>query len=186
MSTRAQVRFATREPGVSFNEHPDKINAQFYVHNDGYPEGLGCQIAESLTKYGKLNNWELEHVDIRHGDLEYIYYVWQDHGKDIWISIFSFSYADARDESCIFVGRPEELLNRFDERRIACKDRGYCVNSTQSDMDQGVDPEFCNPRGCGRIQKSCFSGEVCDGRGCCECVGRDPDLCGTACCQNTN
>ena len=73
MSTRAQVRFATREPGVSFNEHPDKINAQFYVHSDGYPEGLGCQIAESLTKYGKLNNWELEHVDVRHGDLEFIY-----------------------------------------------------------------------------------------------------------------
>ena len=39
MSTRAQVRFATREEGVSFNEHPDKIHAQFYVHSDGYPEG---------------------------------------------------------------------------------------------------------------------------------------------------
>ena len=31
MSTRAQVRFATRETGVSFNEHPDAIHAQFYV-----------------------------------------------------------------------------------------------------------------------------------------------------------
>ena len=27
MSTRAQVRFATRETGVSFNEHPKKIHA---------------------------------------------------------------------------------------------------------------------------------------------------------------
>ena len=155
MSTRAQVRFATREPGVSFNEHPDKINAQFYVHSDGYPEGLGCQIAESLTKYGKLNNWELEHVDIRHGDLEYIYYVWQDHSKSVWISIFNVGYD--REDACIFVGKPEELLNRFDERR-------------------------------------CFSGEVCDGVGCCDCIDRagecqldrDPDLCGTACCKNTN
>ena len=34
MSTRAQVRFATREDGVSFSEHPDKIHAQFYVHHD--------------------------------------------------------------------------------------------------------------------------------------------------------
>ena len=34
MSTRAQVRFATREEGVSFNEHPEKIHAQFYVHSD--------------------------------------------------------------------------------------------------------------------------------------------------------
>ena len=60
MSTRAQVRFATREAGISFNEHPEKINAQFYVHSDGYPEGLGVEIAESLTKYGKINDWEIE------------------------------------------------------------------------------------------------------------------------------
>ena len=116
MSTRAQVRFATREPGVSFNEHPEKIHAQFYVHSDGYPEGLGCQIAESLLKGSKLEGWELEHVDAIHGDLEYIYYVWQDQGKSVWISIFSFSYEDARDESCIFVGTPEMLLKKYDER----------------------------------------------------------------------
>ena len=45
MSTRAQIRFATREEGVSFNEHPDAIHAQFYKHSDGYPEGLGVDIA---------------------------------------------------------------------------------------------------------------------------------------------
>ena len=54
MSTRAQVRFATREAGVSFNEHPEKIHAQFYVHSDGYPEGLGLDIAECFTNYGKI------------------------------------------------------------------------------------------------------------------------------------
>ena len=48
MSTRAQVRFATREEGVSFSEHPNAIHAQFYVHSDGYPEGLGVEIAKSL------------------------------------------------------------------------------------------------------------------------------------------
>ena len=52
MSTRAQVRFATRETGVSFDKHPEKIHAQFYVHSDGYPEGLGLDIAMSITKYG--------------------------------------------------------------------------------------------------------------------------------------
>ena len=56
MSTRAQVRFATREDGVSFSEHPEKINAQFYVHSDGYPEGLGLQIADSIENYCKVNN----------------------------------------------------------------------------------------------------------------------------------
>ena len=116
MSTRAQVRFATRKHGISFSEHPEKIHAQFYVHSDGYPEGLGCQIAESLLKGSKLEGWELEHVDSKHGDLEYIYYVWQDQGKSVWISIFSFSYEDARDESCIFVGTPEMLLKKYDER----------------------------------------------------------------------
>ena len=30
MSTRAQVRFATREDGVSFNEHPEKIKTLNY------------------------------------------------------------------------------------------------------------------------------------------------------------
>jgi len=132
MSTRAQVRFATRESGVSFNEHPEKIHAQFYVHSDGYPEGLGCQIAESLLNGFKLEGWELEHVDAIHGDLEYIYYVWQDHSKDIWISIFSFSYEDARDESCIFVGTPEMLLKKYDEGHNeefhdeCCIEPGWC------------------------------------------------------------
>ena len=73
MSTRAQVRFATREEGVSFSEHPKVINAQFYVHHDGYPEGLGLEIAESLTKYKKIMHWEIEELFTKHGDLEYIY-----------------------------------------------------------------------------------------------------------------
>ena len=60
MSTRAQVRFATREEGVSFSEYPEKINAQFYVHSDGYPKGLGVEIAECFTNYGKIMNWEID------------------------------------------------------------------------------------------------------------------------------
>jgi len=39
MATRAQIRFATREAGVSFDKHPEKIHAQFYKFSDGYPEG---------------------------------------------------------------------------------------------------------------------------------------------------
>ena len=37
MATRSIIRFAKREDGVSFSEHPEKIHAQFYVHSDGYP-----------------------------------------------------------------------------------------------------------------------------------------------------
>ena len=66
MSTRAQVRFATRETGVTFSSHPDKINAQFYVHGDGYPEGLGVDIAESIADNISVGfGWEIEHVQDR-------------------------------------------------------------------------------------------------------------------------
>jgi len=89
MSTRAQIRFATREAGVSFNEHPNAIHAQFYKHSDGYPEGLGVDIAESLLDSTKIERWEIEHLDTKHGDLEYIYYIWQAPLKTTWISIFA-------------------------------------------------------------------------------------------------
>ena len=115
MSTRAQVRFATREDGVSFSEHPDKIHAQFYVHSDGYPEGLGLDIAESLA----MNNnptlkWEIEELQTLHGDLEYIYYIWQGYDKETWISIFH-GYGDEFTDKwkCIFVGAPEKLITTY-------------------------------------------------------------------------
>ena len=123
MSTRAQVRFATREEGVTFSEHPNAIHAQFYVHSDGYPEGLGLEIAKSLVNpdYGKIHNWEIESLDAKHGDLEYIYYIWQAPGKSTWISIFKVGYGwcdscnrpvDAIDE-CIFVGEPSNLIKKY-------------------------------------------------------------------------
>ena len=131
MSTRAQVRFATREEGVSFNEHPEKIHAQFYVHSDGYPEGLGLDIANSVTSMTqKISGWEIEHVQDLHTDLDYIYYIWSDYDKDTWISIFKvnildsycnecghaldpqLSFKESIDE-CIFVGTPEKLINKY-------------------------------------------------------------------------
>ena len=81
MSTRAQIRFATREDGVSFSEHPEKIHAQFYNHSDGYPEGLGVEIAESIMDNVAVSGWEIEPLTHKHGDLDYIYYIWQYPGK---------------------------------------------------------------------------------------------------------
>ena len=123
MSTRAQIRFATREEGVSFNEHPDKIHAQFYRHTDGYPEGLGVDIAESLINHRPVEgrSWEIEELQTQHGDLEFIYYVWQKYDDSTWISIFSgndlengMDYCGNGDDfECIFVGRPEDLINKY-------------------------------------------------------------------------
>jgi len=114
MSTRAQIRFATREEGQSFSEHPEKIHAQFYCHSDGYPEGLGLDIAESLA----MNNnptlkWEIEELQTLHGDLEYIYYIWQGYDKETFISIFQGDFGNGDDFECIFVGAPSKLITTY-------------------------------------------------------------------------
>ena len=124
MSTRAQVRFATREDGVSFSEHPEKINAQFYVHSDGYPERLGIDIALSIIYDGIGLKLEIEELDTKHGDLNYIYYIWQAPSKTTWISIFkdnSFpGYSEdgellpSKLDKCIFVGTPSKLIEKYD------------------------------------------------------------------------
>lgn len=121
MSTRAQIRFATRESGQSFSEKPNAIHAQFYRHHDGYPEGLGIDIANSLINKRHGWGWEIEDLDTKHGDLEYIYYVWQAPGKETFISIFKvgFGWCDGCNRSievedeCIFVGSPRDLINKY-------------------------------------------------------------------------
>ena len=140
MSTRAQVRFATREDGVTFSSHPDKINAQFYVHHDGYPEGLGLDIAMSILKNDPISGWEIEHVQTLHGDLEYIYYIWSDYDKETWISIFkdnSFpGYCEtcgqlvpSKLDKCIFVGKPNKLITKYGSQ----EDESYYKLNTNND-----------------------------------------------------
>ena len=115
MSTRAQVRFATREEGVTFNEHPEKFHAQFYKHSDGYPEGLGLDIAKSLLDSTKIDGWEIEYLDTIHGDIEYMYYIWQAPSKTTWISIFELQRfrLDLDEDKCIFVGEPQKLIEKY-------------------------------------------------------------------------
>ena len=114
MSTRAQIRFATREEGVTFNEHPDKIHAQFYKHSDGYPEGLGVDIANSLIDRESLrSSWEIEELQTQHGDLDFIYYVWQKYDDSTWISIFEMMEYGDHEGECIFVGRPDKLIGKY-------------------------------------------------------------------------
>ena len=114
MATRAQVRFATREEGQSFNQHPSVIHAQFYIHHDGYPSFLGVEIANSILDGNKVDSWEIEYLDTERGDLEYIYYIWQSPSKTTWISIFKTNINAEENEECVFVGEPQKLLEKYD------------------------------------------------------------------------
>lgn len=126
MSTRAIIRFATREEGVSFSEHPEKWHAQLYRHHDGYPSGLGLDIANSLVDSTLIGGLEIDSLDTRRGDLDYIYYIWQHYDKSTWISIFRYANAccptcgnpepDGVEPmyKCVFVGEPMSLQTKYD------------------------------------------------------------------------
>ena len=140
MATRSLIRFAKREVGVSFSEHPERVEVQIYKHYDGYPQGhplelanwlihkkivngigvdtyglangLGCLAAQYISafKMGAGDLYVENPSENLHGDIEYITYVWGDDGKDIWMSIF-----DTYEKKCIFVGKPQELIDKYDE-----------------------------------------------------------------------
>ena len=122
MATRAIIRFATRESGVSFSEHPKQWHAQLYCHNDGNPESLGLDIANSITdRCFMLGDLEIDSLDTKRGNLNYIYYIWQHFDKSTWISIFKVGEEVVCDQpdccktlvagkdECIFVGEPMRL-----------------------------------------------------------------------------
>jgi hypothetical protein len=122
MATRAIIRFATREEGVSFSEHPKKWHAQLFCHNDGNPESLGLDIANSITdRCFMLGDLEIDSLDTKRGNLNYIYYIWQHFDKSTWISIFKVGEEVVCDQpdccktlvagkdECIFVGEPMRL-----------------------------------------------------------------------------
>ena len=137
MSTRSLVRFAKREEGVSFSEHPERVEVQVYKHYDGYPEGhpvdlakflngfnivnglgqdthkvsngLGCLAAQYVAAFKEqAGDVYIENPDTEHDWIEYITYVWSTDNKDIWMSIFD------TDEGCIFVGKPQQLIDKYD------------------------------------------------------------------------
>ena len=151
MATRATIRFATREEGVPFDKHPQQWHAQFYNHYDGYPEGLGVEIAESFTNYRKIEGWEVEGLNIVHGDVEYIYYIWQcqDEGKQMpWISIFETRQWDDIEGECIFVGTPDMLLKKYAPEQI--------------ETEELLCDDFCDEHGCAKDPNfQPFPGECC-------------------------
>ena len=138
MGTRATIKIAKREEGVSFSEKPEKFMVSIYHHFDGYPEylgvtlanyldgkkivnglgedretvfnGLGCMAASIIAELKEeAGNIYIEDPERPSGWIDYEYYVWGDNHKDIWISIFD-------GDECIFVGKPDKLIKKYDER----------------------------------------------------------------------
>ena len=135
MGTRATIKIAKREEGVSFSEKPDKFIVSIYHHFDGYPEylgvtlanyledkkivnglggrnapvfnGLGCMAASIIAELkDEPGNVYIEDPENPSGWLSYEYVVWGDRYKDIWISIFD-------EDECIFVGKPDKLQTKY-------------------------------------------------------------------------
>ena len=135
MATRAMISVAKREEGVSFSEEPNKTIVDIYHHWDGYPEGLGVTLADYLNGKKVTNGLGRDNDNLfngmgclaaslvaelkdgpgdvyiepreSHGWIDYQYYIWGDTYKDIWISIFD-------GDECIFVGKPQALLDKYD------------------------------------------------------------------------
>ena len=138
MATRAMISIAKREEGVSFSEIPERTIVDIYHHWDGYPEGLGVTLGWYLSGKRVVNGISSkDNEDLifngmgclaaslvahlkdgpgnvyiegreQHTWIDYYYYIWGDDGKSIYISIFS-------DDECIFVGEPEDLLDKYDK-----------------------------------------------------------------------
>ena len=136
MATRAMISIAKREEGVSFSKEPNQTIVDIYHHWDGYPEGLGVTLADYLNGYHVVNGLGREndklfngmgclaaslvaelkdgpgdvYIEPResHSWIDYHYYIWGDYYKSIWISIFD-------EGECIFVGKPQALLDKYDD-----------------------------------------------------------------------
>ena len=137
MATRAKIHIARREEGVSFSEIPEKVIVSIYNHWDGYPEGLGVQLAEYFdgkrvtNGLGSKDNEDLifngmgclaaslvEHLKDGPGNV-YIEDPERPHG---WIAYDYYVWGDDGKgiwisifdgSECIFVGKPEMLLDKY-------------------------------------------------------------------------
>ena len=143
MATRAIIRVAEREEGVSFSEQTDKIRVQIYHHYDGYPEGLGVTLANYLNPKKIVNGIPLKptsSVDLANGmgcltaslikylkeapGNVYVDYPYQDrfdidYTYYIWgtegkdIWISIFEPGTNSSSICIFVGTPQMLIEKY-------------------------------------------------------------------------
>ena len=139
MATRAIIRIAEREEGVSFSEHSDNVRTQIYHHYDGYPEYLGCKLAGFLCDFRVVNGLPLdyfENVKVANGvgcltaqliaglkeEAGNVYVDYPDTDRDdveftyyIWGGVGKDIWMSIFDlhDNCIFVGMPQQLIEKY-------------------------------------------------------------------------
>ena len=80
-------------------------------HNDIYP----LDILQTILGGNSQNAvpLEIDSLDTRRGDTEYMYYIWQAPLKTTWISIFELHQYHAYEDECIFVGEASKLIKKY-------------------------------------------------------------------------
>ena len=145
MGTRSLTRVITRQEGLSFSEghdHADKAVVNIYRQYDGYPEGMGLDLANFLSDFTIVNglgsrgpakiangvgclaaqlvqhfkdgpgNIYLEQLNGEPGD-SWEEYIYTVYPKDG--EPLYISIYDVFKKECIFVGTAENLLHKYTE-----------------------------------------------------------------------
>ena len=129
MATRALIRVIPRQEGLAYDQahnHVDKAFFNIYKHWDGYPAGLGVDLAKvcKTIKDKNVSEFAIELVNvfevmdkiellaISEVDMgqEYIYTVLpKDDTSEVFISIY-----DVWQKKVVFVGQPDKLIEKYD------------------------------------------------------------------------
>ena len=129
MATRALIRVIPRQEGLAYDQahnHVEKAFFNIYRHWDGYPAGLGVDIARvcSNIKDKNVSEFAIDFVsvmedtdkiellaisDVDMGQ-EYIYTIFpKNDTSEVFISVY-----DVWQNKVVFVGQPDKLIEKYD------------------------------------------------------------------------
>jgi len=129
MATRALIRVIPRQEGLAYDQahnHVEKAFFNIYKHWDGYPAGLGVDIATVCNNIKDKNVSEfaidfvsvmedtdkIELLAISDVDMgqEYIYTIFpKNDTSEVFISVY-----DVWQNKVVFVGQPDKLIEKYD------------------------------------------------------------------------
>ena len=129
MATRALIRVIPRQEGLAYDQahnHVEKAFFNIYRHWDGYPAGLGVDIARvcSNIKDKNVSEFAIDFVSIMEDtdkiellaisdvDMgqEYIYTIFpKNDTAEVFISVY-----DVWQNKVVFVGQPDKLIEKYD------------------------------------------------------------------------